>query len=167
MLIRLTKQHVLTALREEPFLEGGCWLDVPPKRYEDTKFKIGDVPADCGACAVGALMRRTLAPDQPLRMFFAAIEESTRCGQITPISDMGDGYIAEAEGLLEDNEVIAALSVYFEGVFRGPVPRATRQERSDHARSATIEWVTKKFPNEFFVNIDGAAPREGIDVVVP
>jgi hypothetical protein len=162
MIIKLTKADVVKALEEEKFLEAGSWISLASDKIHDRTFMLSQLPTGCGVCAVGAVMRRVLSPDQPVRALWDAIETDTEGASVTPDTESSD-YIGEAEHLLAQGHYLAGLSVFFEGAWRDGEHQYTEAE----IRALMTDWVNENFPDAFEVDINGALPLPHIEVVVP
>lgn len=168
--IRLTKQQIIDAIVEEPLLYANNWFRYKTERdgpidIDRPPHTINSVTV-CSACAVGAVLRRVLHGDQPAGMVHRAAEEAMGRAQVAP--GRGDNYFPMAMELISLRSYMAALSMFFEGRWRedsGRYIEDIEEEDIENVRTSTVRFVEANFPDTIDVNINGALPAEGIQVV--
>jgi hypothetical protein len=159
MKIRLTKEFILTALKEENIkvLQPGTWF----------RNIWGEIE-ECPRCAVGSVMVRALSRRNEKRLITHAAQAATLCGSNVP-NEMEDHDIeSEAVRILkEERSPMSALSYYFEGMCQklGVDEDDIELEKVEEARRYTIVFVDQHFPPTVIVNINGAKPAEDVEVV--
>lgn len=170
MFIKLSKQQIIDAIRNEPMLRSGSWFqwDFPDvdALCDESEVRLADVVV-CGACAVGAVMRAVLDPlGKAVAVDNAA---STSMGgryvRVTPSSVAS----TEAEALdhIEKDRHMAALSVFFEGTWVKEMGTegSFDMDTVDVVKQKTIDFVEQYFPSAVVVDINGAEPATDIEVV--
>lgn len=169
--IRLTKQQIIDAITEEPLLYANNWFRYKTEREGVFVVDRPQTPSInsvvvCSACAVGAVLRRVLHGDQPAGMVHRAAEEAMGRAQVAP--GRGENYFSMAMELISLRSYMAALSMFFEGRWRedsGRYIEDIEEEDIENVRTSTVRFVEANFPDTIDVNINGALPAEGIQVV--
>lgn len=163
--IELTKAQVIKAIEREPLLRPGAWI------RGDYDTQIGSLKTrECGACAVGGVLRATLAPTCTVGRLYG-IADVAAGDRVVPACrhDAPRGIFEEAVGRIRDGEPWAALSIVFEGLcdLRGRSSPTGGLRGQDLAvvRRQTVAFVRNHFPNTVRMDIDGARPRAGVKVV--
>lgn len=160
MKIRLTKEFILNALKEENInvLKPGAWF----MNAWDTKVE------DCPRCAVGSVIVRALSRKNDKRMFLHAAQAAVICGYNVPNTMEDHDIESEAVRILrEENSPMSALSYYFEGMCQklDIDEDDVDPKKVEEARESTIAFVGRHFPPSIVVNINGAQPAEDVEVV--
>jgi hypothetical protein len=177
--VRITKQHVLDAIRKEPLLRSGSWVYLRQLPDDDEPVRVND--PRCAVCAVGAVMRNVIDASAPyLRIDDAAKAATDHAGRVTPAWDYDDDYkpvdpatttIEQALEEADEGEHMAALSTYFEGQVALAETELGRGAYDftyadwDVIRARVLAFVGEHFPDTLDVEIDGAPPAPGVEVV--
>lgn len=163
MKIKITKALMIQAIKEEPFLGAGNWLNTDP--FVPTLERA----ASCRVCAVGSVLRRVLHPNQRPMMLHNAARASLLFHKSLP--DTFAYFREEAMDLVNQAAWTSALSVFFEGithaVFEGgdQFRLLMNDEDGQVIRNECRLFVEENFPDEMVIDIDGALPAPGVEVV--
>lgn len=188
--IRIPRKTIIEAILTEPMLYPGRWVGFIQWSPE---FDPAAVPVDvrrealnnrnnqvtsaggydvsvtntmhCTVCAVGAVLRRVLAPEQPAyNIYRAATAGIDRRGVLPDITRLTFEEAIEYDAtltLLDDGHYMAALS----GVFEAVLPARATPQQVEELRVPLAKWVEERFPEYVEFDIDGAAPAEGVEVI--
>lgn len=168
MIIELTKQQVAQAVAEEPLLNTGVWFKYAKETLlaPDPLIRDADV---CSMCAVGAVLRRALHPEQSV----AAMNIAAQCA--TSVNGMYDkvrpdnccNTLEEAQQLVRAGACMSALSVFFEGTWMVEADKNMNMygdeklnivQFVEHVRALTVAFVNDNFPDVVSVNIGKTTP---------
>lgn len=161
-IVRISKQRIIEAISSEPLrnLRSGDWA-LPE---ESQALTVG--AKDCPVCAVGAVMRAVLDPEQDPDWLYSAAVASTSVE--TPLCAGG------LEGVIPSKrEVKKAPMVALSGFFEQECADAKRRTHSfglsrhqmRRIRKKVIEFVEENFPPTMLIDIDGAKPARDVRVV--
>lgn len=157
--IELTREFVADAIEKEAKLQAGSFI------YDDA-----DEPAaGCGVCAVGAVMRRALAPTATRRTVFVTCDAATHYIESTPCS--GDSRFEYSS----DKEFVnAVLAHAADAVAYGPMTTLSYLFESlsnvdvcdpAEVRGRVVSFVREHFPERVTVSINGFEPAADVRVV--
>lgn len=187
-IIKLTRRQVIKAVRNEPVLMPEQWVS---RQFEEGIYgrSIAETRNACPVCAVGAVMRSALDPNQKVKMIHNAAVASVSNSEGRALCvHPGDEIrpfrkarlLAKAAKQAKDGHHMAALSLVFEtlwsdarsrrkGCNKWAHPMTWRKSDfnrvSKRIRAQVIEFVKKHFPATIEVNIDGARPAKDIIVL--
>lgn len=163
--IKLTKDFIKKAIREETKLASGDWYRA--RRYNRTLAQ----DKDCSVCAVGAVMLRALDrtenDDRDLRN---AAYTSTQVHDVDITFDdwrdelTEDAVLKQARSALRRRAPMNALSILFEGLCdvygfsSGLLPEAGRKK----IVRKLLAFVETQFPSYVIVDVDGATPAKDV-----
>ncbi len=160
--IRVTRHQVLKALKTETKLRGGAWLST------DVVFTGMTVASPhCQVCAVGAVLRAVLDPDQPSVAILRAADAATAGARAAIDLECAEEFKPLLASLLKQKLWLNALSLLFEyevallDLTYHVLDPATRAV----IRRKLARFVLRHFPRSFKVDIDGAKPRRARAVV--
>jgi hypothetical protein len=134
--MKLTKEQIITALRNEP-LSAGRFIRADGKPL-----------SSCAVCAVGAVMRDVLNRNITDEDDFNDI-----CYIVTKDRFIDD----DVSQLLAEENYLGALSNYFEKITDDENDRFLKKEVTPEIRQDVINFVENNFPNEFEVDM-----KEGV-----
>lgn len=158
MRVVLPKQMVLDALARERVFTARTWVDVPTPRATVRSRQ-------CSVCAVGAVVRRALAPGQPARAIgdVAANACDEGYGLAPSARDAEDS----AAWLAEDDQWLSAISCIYETAarsaryFEGKARQAQLRGAADVARA----WAAEHLPPAIVVDVGDWRPAPGLAVL--
>jgi hypothetical protein len=178
-IVRITKNRIMKAIKNEPALRPGSWIDIM-KVYEKSgnvqvggwEFmnKVNAKDKECSVCAVGAIMRDILDPTSTARKLDSAAAQATSGSAIHFDSYENDlsrsAIIKRAKEDVFKGRYMNALSVLFEGLgeLKGGWESLTPRDIAGLRRSA-IAFVKKNFPHSVEIDIDGAKAAKDVKVV--
>lgn len=172
--IKVSRKKIIDAIKSEPLetLKAGSFVHF---KGSGGRAKVNN--ADCSVCAVGAVMRQVLDSKQP----------ATKIDHASYAALKGHSAIDEDETeCLNKGLYIAALSSFFEREYREYmldvfsdatnevedgeyINGATLDKKIMTAkrkiRAETIQFVKKNFPEDIFIEIDGAKPAKDVQVI--
>jgi hypothetical protein len=149
--MKVTKNIIIDALKHEPNLAPGMWLD-----YDDDNDDVLSALKDCPRCAVGAVLTAVLPPStEASELDRIAMRNVREC-----VYTRG-GHEQYAKEKAEAGLYFDALSIFFEGVFfeaeqDGDFERLYPEKDPDvveRARTRTIKFVEAHFPDEIELNL--------------
>jgi hypothetical protein len=148
--IEVSKQDIIRALETAGHLRGHLWHDA-----NDGQKVGGDYPM----CAVGAVVRAHLSPEQPVDR----LDDAASACVSTYIED------TSPEKLMERGDWMGALMCAFEQRLLKPGGKRQKglAKATARTRTATIAFVREHFPARIRINIGDAKPRRGVRVVEP
>jgi hypothetical protein len=201
--VRITKQHVLDAIKKEPLIRAGSWVGLvvnddkhdivvfkpeSGQGYDIANTRITD--PRCCVCAVGAVMRSVIDASANIESIhyaaMAAIESGDRVepdfdetyNEVGDTEDLEELRRAETETIADQahheivcGEYMSALSVYFEGqaTLRADALGKDRHDLTNDdfevVRAQVAAFVAEHFPETMEIEIDGAPPAPGVEVV--
>jgi len=155
--IEVTKYRIKKAIKTEPLLKAGHWVNWVGDRESTT---VGD-KKNCSVCAVGAVLREVLDDEQKSYMIDSAAETCINSDRLF-LPDMAgrdeDWLLEKAAVLCDDKAYMNGLSTYFEGLWRLAEDRANDDYVSRHQvyriRQKLLKFVTEHFPAKIILNIN-------------
>jgi hypothetical protein len=131
--IAVTREEIITALREEPNLMPGMFVQLHNVEWIDRSGE-HEASTPCGVCAVGAVMRRHGAEN---------LRDIDELARLNTGSEPARGSAVEA---LARGDYMTALSRFFEQAY-------------GDRRALTIDFVEKHFPEKIFLRVGLRGPR--------
>lgn len=169
--IQITRKRVLKAISSEPLklLKHGSFIWGSEDEFgnELNPSKIGK---DCPVCAVGAVMRSVLDPNQSEERLCKVANNSMKSYCAEPEMDFEDKKQLAAEvDYIAKKAPMAALSQMFEGLCHLAERRSKTGYISRHQmrriRQNLIVWAKRSLPETMKINLNGAKPAKDVKVI--
>lgn len=156
--IRLTKNFILKALREEPLkgLSSSVFLASVLASDGDGGRTVGD--PNCISCAVGTIVKHALDPSTSVMKASRRVIDRLIRRRDGGCDLYGWGVSVEAPETFVADDPWRALSVVYES--------ACNSGSYARGRRAAIRFVEKHFPSHVVLDIDGIAPNKARGLTV-
>ncbi len=162
MKVRITKAQAIEAIRTEPLLAAGHWIRRNDDEGESPNALVLGDEKFCQVCAVGAVLRDVLAPDQPLMRLLSVAERATWLGisKTLPVNQV-DLELRTRE-TLDKGQVWNALSILFEGhvtLLRNSGAAKVNDygnllpQYMEQVRAVVCQFVDQYFPEDWTVDV--------------
>jgi hypothetical protein len=164
--IEITKRKVIKALESEPArtLRPGKWVSAPMDREETAKVS----DPNCTVCAVGAVMRCALDPDEYATKADEVAMDATEAAEMIALAGTRGSILAEAAALAKDYPM-NALSCVFEGLASLSRKKSRVHELSNRQiagiRRSVVAFAKKHLPAKMHIHIGNAKPAHDVKVV--